>query len=77
MQQTIGNIKHQRLAQRRLFPLSENQITIGNATYNVKRQFDDKRTVRDVIAQSIAASHRRPDMVYYTHSVGRFHEKEA
>ena len=55
----------------------ENKVTIGNATYNISRQFDDRRTMRDVIIQSISASHLDPSVVYYNHSVGRFHEKEA
>jgi len=57
--------------------LQETQIIIGNATYNIMRQFDDRRTMRDIIAQSVSTSHSNPNVVYYNHSVGRFHEKEA
>ncbi|MCL2057359.1 MAG: hypothetical protein FWH02_09125 [Oscillospiraceae bacterium] len=32
----------------------KDEITIGNATYNVKRQFDPGKTVREVILESVS-----------------------
>ena len=39
--------------------MDKNKVVIGNATYNVRRQFANSRTIQDTIRESIALHTQR------------------